>query len=95
MRMPLPGSYPNGSHWPRMCNWWHEEQHNRPGAPPVAYPLTFTGLVVELREQIVYVNQMVEASKQPIRLSRLTAVYGDPEETGDWAEQDPRRKGKN
>ena len=95
MRIPLPGSYPNGSHWPRMCNWWHEEQHNRPGAPPVAYPLTFTGLIVEQREQIVYVNEMVEASKQPIRLSRLTAVYGDPEETGDWAEQDLRRKGKN
>ena len=61
----------------------------------MAYPLTFTGFVVELREQIVYVNEMVEASKQPIRLSGLTAVYGDPEETGDSAEQDPRRTGKN
>ena len=34
-----------------------------------------------------YVNEMVDASREPIRVSDLTAVYGDPEEVGDWAER--------
>ena len=43
-----------------------------------------SGLIVEQREKVVYVNAMVDASKQPVRLSDLKAVYGDPQQVGDW-----------
>jgi hypothetical protein len=50
----------------------------------VDYPLTLTGLALEQREQIVYVNEMVPAPRRPIRLGAIHAVYGDPEQVGDW-----------
>lgn len=80
---PLPGHYPSGYHWPRQCNW-RNGTPDKTGDGVVDYPLQLVGLIVEQREQIVYVNEMVEASRQPVRLSGLSAVYGDPEQVGDW-----------
>ena len=86
MQIRLPGHYDSGYHWPRYCNW-RNGTPDETGDGIVDYPLSLTGLIVEQREQIVYVNQMVDASREPIRVSGLTAVYGDPEEVGDWSER--------
>ena len=78
MRIPLPGHYPSGYHWPRYCNWRHDG-----GDGIVDYPLSLTAIVVEQREQIVYVNRMVEASREPVRLAQMSAIYGSPEQVGE------------
>ena len=83
MQIPVPGHYGSGYHWPRYCNW-RNGTADETGDGIVDYPLTLTGLIVEQREKVVYVNAMVDASKQPVRLSDLKAVYGDPEQVGDW-----------
>ena len=44
-------------------------------------------MIVEQRRKSVYVNEMVEASAEPVYLSQLMAVYGDPEQVGDWEER--------
>ena len=81
MEIPLPGHYAGGFHWPRFANWRHDD-----GDAIVDYPLQLTGLSVEQRGKIVYVTEMVETSKAPVRLSNLMAVYGDPEVVDDWEE---------
>ena len=85
MQIRLPGHYASGYHWPRFANWRNGTPEGE-GDGVVDYPLSLTGVVVEQREQIIYVNEMIEASREPVRLWGLTAVYGDPEEVGDWAE---------
>ena len=82
MEIPLPGHYPGGFHWPRYANWRHDD-----GDGIVDYPLSLTAIIVEQRQKIVYVTEMVDASAEPVRLSDLTAVYGDPEQVGDWEER--------
>jgi len=82
VQIPLPGHYAGGFHWPRFANWRHDD-----GDGIVDYPLSLTGLVVEQREKIVYVNQMVDASREPVRLSGLTALYANPEVVGDWEQK--------
>ena len=79
----IPGHYGSGYHWPRYCNW-RNGTADETGDGIVDYPLTLSGLIVEQREKVVYVNAMVDASKQPVRLSDLKAVYGDPQQVGDW-----------
>ena len=79
MEIPLPGHYAGGFHWPRFANWRHDD-----GDAIVDYPLSLTGLSVEQRGKIVYVTEMVEASRAPVCLSNLMAVYGDPEVVDDW-----------
>ena len=88
MQIPLPGHYGSGYHWPRYANWRNGTAEGK-GDGVIDYPLSLTGLVVEQRKQIVYVNEMVDASGEPVRLSGLTAVYGNPEAVGDWAGQAP------
>jgi len=82
MQIPLPGHYPSGFHWPRYANWRHDA-----GDGIVDYPLSLTAIIVEQRQKIVYVTEMVDASTEGVRLSDLTAVYGDPEQVGDWEER--------
>jgi hypothetical protein len=95
IEIPLPGHYASGYHWPRYCIWRNGTAENtgakepRHGSPRprdgiVDYPLTLTGLALEQRDQIVYVNEMVPASRRPIRLGAIHAVYGNPEQVGDW-----------
>lgn len=80
MQIPLPGHYGSGFHWPRFANWRHDGGNGK-----VDYPLKLTAVIVEQRKQVVYVNDMVDASSAPVRLQGLHAVYGNPENTGDWA----------
>jgi len=82
MEIPLPGHYGSGFHWPRYCNWRHDG-----GDGIVHYPLALTAIVVEQRRKIVYVNETMDASREPVRLSGLTALCGNPEEVGDWEER--------
>ena len=64
----LPGHYPSDNYnWPRNCNWRH-----RGGNGLVDYPLSLTGLVIELRENLVYIDELVEAASRSIMLSELT-----------------------
>jgi hypothetical protein len=79
MQVPLPGHYGSGFHWPRYANWRHDD-----GDGTVDYPLSLTHITVEQRRQIVYVNEMVDASAGRVRLSDLMALYGDPEIVDDW-----------
>ena len=41
----------------------------------VDYPLSLTGLILELRDQVVYVNEPVPVKDDRVRLSNLMAVY--------------------
>ena len=41
----------------------------------VDYPLSLTGLILELRDQVVYVNDLVPVKEETVRLSELMAVY--------------------
>jgi hypothetical protein len=82
MEIPLPGHYPGGFHWPRYANWRHDA-----GDGIVDYPLSLAAVIVEERRKVVYVNEMVDASPAPVRLSGLMALYGDPEQVGDWEER--------
>ena len=72
----LPGQYSiDGYHWPRNCNWRH-----RGGDGRVDYPLKLTGIVVEMREQLVYIDELVDATSRSILLSRLSC--GEPASPG-------------
>ncbi len=67
----LPGQHPfDNYNWRRNCNWRH-----RGGNGLVDYPLKLTGIVVEMRERLVYIDELVEATSRSIMLSELT--YGD------------------
>jgi len=64
----LPGHYLfDNYNWPRNCNWRH-----RGGNGLVDYPLRLTGLVVELPEKLVYIDELVDATSRSIMLSELT-----------------------
>ena len=64
----LPGHYAFGNYnWPRNCNWRHRGGNGR-----IDYPLSLTGLVVELREKLVYIDELVNATSRSIMLSELT-----------------------
>ena len=64
----LPGQYPfDNYHWPRNCNWRH-----RGGNGLVDYPLKLTALVLEMRERIVYIDELVETTSRSLLLGELT-----------------------
>ena len=65
----LPGQYPfDNYHWPRNCNWRH-----RGGNGLVDYPLKLTALVLEMRERIVYIDELVETTSRSLLLGELRA----------------------
>jgi len=86
MEIPLPGHFGGGWHWPRYC-YWRNGTSEKAGNGIVDYPLKLTRLIVEQRRKIVYVTEMVDASREPIRLSQLMAEYGHPDVIGDWEER--------
>ena len=74
----LPGHYGSGDyHWPRNCNWRHRGGNGR-----VDYPLKLTGIVVELRENLVYIDELVEATSRSLMFSDLACgdAFGAPAE---------------
>jgi hypothetical protein len=67
---PLPGQYEGEQyHWPRNCYWKYDQDGI------VHYPLSFTKLVVELREKSVYGTEFIEPARQEIYLKDLIAAY--------------------
>lgn len=63
----LPGHYGGGDyHWPRNCNWRYTGGNGR-----VDYPLRLTGMVVELRENLVYIDELVEATSRSLMFRDL------------------------
>lgn len=68
LSFPLPGQYEGEDyHWPRNCYWKFDKDGK------VHYPLKFTKLVVELREKVVYIKDMIEPSKPDICIKDLVA----------------------
>ena len=69
--MKLPGQYPfDNYNWPRNCNWRHVG-----GDGLVDYPLRLTKLIVEMREKLVHVDEMVDATSKTVLLDQLMCSY--------------------
>lgn len=71
LSFPLPGQYPGPEqfHWPRNCYWKYDKDGK------VHYPLTFTKLIVELREKVVYIREFKPVPRPEVYLSNLQATY--------------------
>jgi hypothetical protein len=65
----LPGHFRQDYPWPTYGNWT-----SLGGDGLVDYPLALSKIMVELRDQIVYVNQLVPVAHNRIRLSGLRAI---------------------
>jgi hypothetical protein len=74
LMFPLPGQYDGeGYHWPANCNW------KSTGDGVVKYPLTFTKLIIELPEKVLYLNKMITVPRAEVYLKGLQATYELPE----------------
>jgi hypothetical protein len=67
----LPRPYSDGHPGVRDRNWRY-----RLGDRKVDYPIRFTRLFIELRDQLVHVTDMVPVPDPAIRIRCLTAGYG-------------------
>ena len=66
LSFPLPGQYKGeGYHWPRNC-YWKTDKNGK-----VHYPLKFTKLIIELREKVVYIKDMINPSRADIYIKDL------------------------
>ena len=71
MAIDLPGEYPFERYqWPRKCNW-----RATGGNGLVDYPLRLKGFFVQLREKLVYVDEMVPAQSRHLLLDDLMCSY--------------------
>lgn len=66
----LPGQFRDGFPWPISNNWTATG-----GDQLVDYPLSLQSIVVEMRDHVVYVNQLAPVPSTTIRLQDLRAVY--------------------
>jgi hypothetical protein len=66
----LPGHFRPDYPWPHNGNWTA-----RGGDSIVDYPLSLNAVIVELRDQVVYVNELVPVRDNRIRLGGLRAIY--------------------
>jgi hypothetical protein len=66
----IPGHFRRDYPWPHNGNWTA-----RDGDSVVDYPLSLTGIIVELRDQVVYVNELIPVRDNRIRMSDLRAIY--------------------
>jgi hypothetical protein len=74
LKFPLPGQYDGeGYHWPANCNW------KSTGDGVVKYPLTFTKLIIELPEKVLYLNKMITVPRTEVYLKGLQATYESPD----------------
>lgn len=70
LKFPLPGQYEGeGYHWPAGSQW------KATGDGVVKYPLTFTKLVIELPEKVLYLNKMITVPRAEIYIKGLQATY--------------------
>lgn len=71
MGIDLPGEYPFERYqWPRKCNW-----RATGGNGLVDYPLRLKGFFVQLREKLVYVDEMVPAQSRHLLLDDMMCSY--------------------
>ncbi len=71
MGIDLPGEYPVERYqWPRKCNW-----RSTGGDGLVDHPLRLKGFYVQLREKLVYVDEMVPAASRHLLLDDLMCSY--------------------
>ena len=71
MGIDLPGEYPVERYqWPRKCNW-----RSTGGDGFVDHPLRLKGFYVQLREKLVYVDEMVPAASRHLLLDDLMCSY--------------------
>ena len=66
----LPGHFRPDYPWPSYGNWTAAG-----GDGQVDYPLSLKAIVVELRDQVVYVNSLAPVPQSAIRLQDVRAVY--------------------
>jgi hypothetical protein len=70
LKFPLPGQYDGeGYHWPAGSQW------KATGDGVVKYPLTFTKLIIELPEKVLYLNKTIAVPRPEIYLKGLQATY--------------------
>jgi hypothetical protein len=72
LKTDLPRPYADGHPGPRDRNWRH-----RFGDGKVDFPIRFSRLLIELRDKVVYVTDMVPVPVKSIRIQDLTAGYGN------------------
>ncbi len=70
MEIDLCGHFRNDYPWPLHGNWTSQD-----GDGLVDYPVTVTKLIVEVRDHVVYVNELVRVRDPSIALSGLHALY--------------------
>jgi len=66
----LCGTFDGEYHLPRHANWKHDG-----GDGKVQYPVKLNRLILELRDKVVHVNELIPLEDQKVRLSNLTAIY--------------------
>jgi len=66
----IPGQFRPDYPWPHNGNWTA-----RGGDSIVDYPLSLNAVIVELRDHVVYVNELVPVRDNRVRLSGLRAIY--------------------
>lgn len=67
LRVQLPGWYDNGYPKPQNGDWRFSEETTR-----LAYPLKLTGIIVEMREKVVRVDEVVNVPNLSIDLANLS-----------------------
>jgi len=70
MEIGLCGTFDGEYHLPRQSIWKHDG-----GDGKVQYPLRLNRLILELRDKVVHVNELIPLEDQKVRLSNLTAIY--------------------
>jgi hypothetical protein len=78
MEFPLPASSPGDNYREKSCYSWGSSDDGI-----VDLPLTLTRIIVEMRTDIIYVNEMMPVKDLSIELDDLVAVYDDPENLTD------------
>lgn len=78
MEFPLPATFPGDNSRDKSCYSWGGSDDGI-----VDLPLTLTRVMVEMRTDIIYVNQMVPVEDLSVEMDDLVAVYDDPENMTD------------
>jgi hypothetical protein len=73
MRFPLPSTAPGDHFREKGCYSWGST-----GDGIVDLPLSLTGVIVEMRTDIIYVDQLLPVEDASIEIDDIVAVYDDP-----------------
>lgn len=78
MEFPLPASAPGDNYREKSCYSWGGD-----GDGIVDLPLKLTRLIVEMRTDMIYVNELLPVKNLSVELNNLQAVYDDAEDMTD------------